>query len=111
MYAIRFSSGDKLSLVEYSIETILNGKKCIVQMSENFNRELSLTGSIPSAMFNSMFEFSGCWQRDAANTKSLAFDGFFISLYTVALPPSRILLLDHVTKAVPSTWDPLALAR
>ena len=111
MYAIRFSSGDKLSLVEYSIETILNGKKCILQMSENFNRELSLIGSIPSGMFNSMFEFSGCWQRDAANTKSLAFDGFFISLYTVALPPSRILLLDHVTKAVPSTWDPLALAR
>lgn len=27
MYAIRFSSDDKLSLVGYSIETILNGKK------------------------------------------------------------------------------------
>ncbi|KAG0516450.1 hypothetical protein BDA96_09G004300 [Sorghum bicolor] len=81
------------------------------QMSEQFNRELSLTGKIPSGMFNSMFDFSGCWQKDAANTKSLAFDGWYISLYTVALSKSRILLRDHVTQAVPSTWDPAALAR
>ena len=81
------------------------------QMSELFNRELSLTGKIPSGMFNSMFDFSGCWQKDAANTKSLAFDGWYISLYTVALSKSRILLRDHVTQAVPSTWDPAALAR
>ncbi|XP_062230486.1 MACPF domain-containing protein At4g24290-like isoform X2 [Phragmites australis] len=81
------------------------------QMSEQFNRELSLTGKIPSGMFNSMFDFSGCWQKDAANTKSLAFDGWCISLYTVALSKSRILLRDHVTQAVPSTWDPAALAR
>jgi hypothetical protein len=80
-------------------------------MSEQFNRELSLTGKIPSGMFNSMFDFSGCWQKDAANTKSLAFDGWYISLYTVALSKSRILLRDHVTQAVPSTWDPAALAR
>ncbi|TVU18415.1 hypothetical protein EJB05_34511 [Eragrostis curvula] len=50
-------------------------------------------------------------QKDAANTKSLAFDGWCISLYTVALSKSRILLRDHVTQAVPSTWDPAALAR
>ncbi|KAG2623990.1 MACPF domain-containing protein At4g24290-like [Panicum virgatum] len=81
------------------------------QMSEQFNRELSLTGKIPSGMFNSMFDFSGCWQKDAAGTKSLAFDGWYISLYTVALSKSRILLRDHVTQAVPSTWDPAALAR
>lgn len=81
------------------------------QMSELFNRELSLTGKIPSGMFNSMFDFSGCWQKDAANTKSLAFDGWYISLYTLALSKSRILLRDHVTQAVPSTWDPAALAR
>nr|CAB3459888.1 unnamed protein product [Digitaria exilis] len=81
------------------------------QMSEQFNRELSLTGKIPSGMFNSMFDFSGCWQKDAAATKSLAFDGWYISLYTVALSKSRILLRDHVTQAVPSTWDPAALAR
>ncbi|GJN36388.1 hypothetical protein PR202_gb25241 [Eleusine coracana subsp. coracana] len=81
------------------------------QMSEQFNQELSLTGKIPSGMFNSMFDFSGSWQKDAANTKSLAFDGWCISLYTVALSKSRILLRDHVTQAVPSTWDPAALAR
>jgi hypothetical protein len=82
-----------------------------LQMSEQFNQELSLTGKIPSGMFNSMFDFSGSWQKDAANTKSLAFDGWCISLYTVALSKSHILLRDHVTQAVPSTWDPAALAR
>lgn len=81
------------------------------QMSEQFNQELSLTGKIPSGLFNSMFEFSGCWQRDAANTKTLAFDGVFITLYTVALEKSQINLRDHVKKAVPSSWEPAALAK
>lgn len=81
------------------------------QMSEQFNQELGLTGKIPSGLFNSMFEYSGCWQRDAANTKTLAFDGVFISLYTVALEKSQLVLRDHVKKAVPSTWEPAALAK
>ncbi|TYJ50343.1 hypothetical protein E1A91_A01G199500v1 [Gossypium mustelinum] len=81
------------------------------QMSEQFNQEISLTGKIPSGHFNSMFEFSGCWQKDAANTKTLAFDGVFITLYSVALEKSQIVLRDHVKKAVPSTWEPAALAR
>ncbi|KAL5789471.1 hypothetical protein ACOSQ2_004359 [Xanthoceras sorbifolium] len=81
------------------------------QMSEQFNQELSLTGKIPSGLFNAMFEFSGCWQKDAAHTKTLAFDGVFISLYTVALEKSQMVLRDHVRKAVPSTWEPAALAR
>ncbi|XP_022762753.1 MACPF domain-containing protein At4g24290-like [Durio zibethinus] len=81
------------------------------QMSEQFNQELSLTGKIPSGLFNSMFEFSGCWQKDAANTKMLAFDGVFITLYSVALEKSQMVLRDHVKKAVPSTWEPAALAR
>ncbi|KHN39672.1 MACPF domain-containing protein [Glycine soja] len=81
------------------------------QMSEQFNQELSLTGKIPSGLFNTMFEFSGSWQRDAAHTKSLAFDGVLITLYTVALEKSQMVLSDHVKKAVPSSWDPPALAR
>ncbi|KAH9685090.1 MACPF domain-containing protein [Citrus sinensis] len=80
------------------------------QMSEQFNQELSLTGKIPSGLFNAMFEFSGCWQKDAANTKTLAFDGMFISLYSVALEKSQMVLRDHVKKAVPPTWEPAALA-
>ncbi|XP_023552323.1 MACPF domain-containing protein At4g24290-like [Cucurbita pepo subsp. pepo] len=81
------------------------------QMSEQFNQEMTLTGKIPSGHLNTMFEFSGCWQKDAANTKNLAFDGVFITLYTVALEKSQMVLCDHVRKAVPSTWDPAALAR
>uniref|UniRef100_A0A1D1XPT2 MACPF domain-containing protein At4g24290 n=1 Tax=Anthurium amnicola TaxID=1678845 RepID=A0A1D1XPT2_9ARAE len=81
------------------------------QMSEQFNQELSLSGKIPSGLFNHMFEFTGCWQKDAANTKALAFDGWFITLYTVALTKSQIVLRDHVKQAVPSSWDPAALAR
>ncbi|CAA0841542.1 MACPF domain-containing protein [Striga hermonthica] len=81
------------------------------QMSEQFNQELSLTGKIPSGLFNAMFEFSGCWRKDAAYTKTLAFDGVFITLYTVALEKSQMVLKDHVKKEVPSTWEPAALAR
>ncbi|PKU84764.1 MACPF domain-containing protein [Dendrobium catenatum] len=80
-------------------------------MSEQFNQELSLSGKIPSGLFNHMFEFSNSWQKDAANTKALAFDGWFINLYTVALAKSHIELRDHVKESVPSSWDPAALAR
>ncbi|KAL8535946.1 hypothetical protein ACS0TY_011551 [Phlomoides rotata] len=81
------------------------------QMSEQLNQELSLTGKIPSGLFNTMFEFSSCWQKDAAYTKTLAFDGMFITLYTVALEKSQMVLKDHVKKEVPSSWEPAALAR
>ncbi|KAK4438365.1 MACPF domain-containing protein [Sesamum alatum] len=81
------------------------------QMSEQLNQELSLTGKIPSGLFNAMFEFSGCWQKDAAYTQTLAFDGMFITLYTVALEKSQMVLKDHVKKEVPSSWEPAALAR
>ncbi|XVF68265.1 hypothetical protein PTKIN_Ptkin10aG0191200 [Pterospermum kingtungense] len=81
------------------------------QMSELFNHEMSLSGKIPSGFFNSMFNFSGCWRKDADNLKALAFDGMFIALYTVSLNKSQIVLQDHVKKAVPSSWEPAALAR
>lgn len=81
------------------------------QMSEQFNQELSLSGKIPTGHFNAAFEFTAGWQKDAANTKTLAFDGFFITLYNIALEKSQIMLCDHVKQAVPSSWDPPALAK
>nr|KAJ0185483.1 hypothetical protein LSAT_V11C900504680 [Lactuca sativa] len=80
-------------------------------MSQQFNQELSLSGKIPSGHFNSMFEFSGNWPKDASSTKTLAFDGVFFSLYAVALEESPTVLCDHVKKAVPSSWEPALLAR
>ncbi|KAL3611669.1 hypothetical protein D5086_002689 [Populus alba] len=81
------------------------------QMSEQFNQELSLSGKIPSGHFNVAFEFSRVWQKDAANTKALAFDGVNITLYSIALEKSQVVLCDHVKEAVPSSWEPAALAR
>lgn len=80
------------------------------QMSEQFNQEVALSGKIPSGLFNSMFNFKGCWQKDAATTKSLAFDGWFITLYNIELSRSQITLSKHVKEDVPSSWDPAALA-
>ncbi|KAF5745097.1 MACPF domain-containing protein [Tripterygium wilfordii] len=81
------------------------------QMSEQFNQELSTSGKIPSGHFNAAFEFTGIWQKDAANTKTLAFDGVFITLYNIALEKSQAVLCDHIKQAVPSSWDPAALAK
>ncbi|XP_054807107.1 MACPF domain-containing protein At4g24290-like [Prosopis cineraria] len=81
------------------------------QMSEQFNQELSLSGKIPSGYFNAAFELSDAWQKEAANTKSLAFDGVSITLYNIALEKTQAVLRDHVKQAVPSSWDPAALAR
>ncbi|CAL9019609.1 unnamed protein product [Prunus brigantina] len=81
------------------------------QMSEQFNQELTLSGKIPTGHFNTAFEFTGGWQKDAANTKTLAFDGISITLYSVALEKSQVALREHIKQAVPSSWDPAALAR
>ncbi|XP_074572328.1 MACPF domain-containing protein NSL1-like [Curcuma longa] len=80
------------------------------QMAEQFNQILSTPGKIPSGLFNSMFGFKGCWQKDASTTKSLAFDGWYITLYSVELVSSHIVLLDRIKQEVPSSWDPAALA-
>lgn len=79
-------------------------------MSEQINQGLSLAGKIPCGVLNSMFGFTGSWQKDAASTKSLAFDGWFISLYSIELSRSHIALAEYVKRDVPALWDPLALA-
>lgn len=82
------------------------------QMSEFMNRKSSVAGKIPSGLFNSMFGFqSGSWATDAANTNYLGLDGYFIILFDVHIDRSPLLLVDEVINAVPSTWDPAALAR
>ncbi|KAL1301216.1 hypothetical protein HN51_045864 [Arachis hypogaea] len=81
------------------------------QMSEQFNQDLSLSGKIPTGHFNDAFEFTGVWQKDAANTKTLAFDGVSITLCDIALEKTQVVLQDYVKNAVPSSWDPAALAR
>lgn len=48
---------------------------------------------------------------DAKETKHLAFDGYFISLYKLHLKTSPLVLRDEVRSAVPPKWDPAALSR
>ncbi|KAK7252135.1 hypothetical protein RIF29_35877 [Crotalaria pallida] len=81
-----------------------------VQMSEHFNQQLSLMGKIPSGLFNAMFDMRKCWLKDEANTKSLAYDGWFITLYNVKLDRTNITLSENVKQEVPSSWNPAALA-
>ncbi|XP_057777635.1 LOW QUALITY PROTEIN: MACPF domain-containing protein At1g14780 [Salvia miltiorrhiza] len=82
------------------------------QMSEFFNQKCSLPGKIPSGLFNAMFGFqSGSWAVDASNTKNLGLDGYFIVLFTLHIHRYPLILAPHVRNAVPSKWDPAALAR
>ncbi|XP_020581935.1 MACPF domain-containing protein NSL1-like [Phalaenopsis equestris] len=80
------------------------------QMSEQFNQEMSLSGKIPSGLFNAMFDYRGCWKKDASSTKWLCFDGWFITLYSIELERSNLMLLERVKNDVPTSWDPAALA-
>ncbi|CAA6659827.1 unnamed protein product [Spirodela intermedia] len=80
-------------------------------MSELLNQKSSIQGKIPSGYFNALFEFSGAWLDDAMDTKYLAFDGYFISLYNLHLTASPLVLREEVKKAVPPKWEPLGLSR
>ncbi|KAK1416232.1 hypothetical protein QVD17_32021 [Tagetes erecta] len=81
-------------------------------MSEYFNKKCSGPGKIPNGFFNAMFGFqSSSWASDAANTKYLGLDGYFIMLFNVHLHRYPLVLSDEVRNAVPTTWDPPALAR
>lgn len=82
-----------------------------LQMSELLNQKSSIQGKIPSGYFNAVFDLSGAWLDDATETKHLAFDGYFISLYNLHLTGSSLVLREEIKKAVPSTWDPSALSR
>ena len=79
-------------------------------MSEQFNQDQSLSGNIPSGLFNAMFHMEHCLKKDACSTQRLAFDGWFITLYSVELGRAHISLSETVKKEVPSSWNPAALA-
>ncbi|KAK9226536.1 hypothetical protein WN943_011584 [Citrus x changshan-huyou] len=82
------------------------------QMSEFFNQNSAIPGKIPSGLFNNMFNFhSGSWAKDAGNTKYLGLDGYYIILFNVHIDRYPLVLSDEVRNAVPSSWDPFALAR
>lgn len=80
-------------------------------MSELLNQKSSIHGKVPSGYFNSLFDLTGMWLDDALDTKHLAFDGYFISLYNLHLTASPLVLRNEVKKAVPSKWDPISLSR
>ncbi|KAE8655572.1 ethylene-responsive transcription factor 4-like [Hibiscus syriacus] len=80
------------------------------QMSEKFNQDISLSGKVPSRLLNAMFEFKGCWPKDTGATKSHAYDGWFITLYSVELERAHLTLSERVRQEVPSAWDPAVIA-
>ncbi|MED6144800.1 hypothetical protein PIB30_018840 [Stylosanthes scabra] len=84
------------------------------QMCELLNEKLCLSGKIPSGLFNAMFDMRNSWKKDAASTKTLAFDGSFITLYEVELDRNNgthLTLPENVKRAVPTSWNPAALAQ
>lgn len=81
------------------------------RMSELLNQRSSVQGKVPSGYLNAIFDLSGAWLNDAADSNYLAFDGYFISLYYLHLTASPLVLQDHVKKSVPSRWDPALLSR
>lgn len=81
------------------------------QMSELLNHKSSIQGKVPSGYHNAIFDLSGDWLHDTTDSKFLAFDGYFISLYYLHLTVSRLTLKDEVKKSVPPRWDPALLSR
>ncbi|KAK2641710.1 hypothetical protein Ddye_023473 [Dipteronia dyeriana] len=100
---IRVDKGDRIRFKSDVLE--------FNQMSELLNQKSSVQGKVPSGYLNAIFDLSGDWFHDAADTKYLAFDGYFISLYYFHLTASPLVLQDHVKKSVPPHWDPALLAR
>jgi len=80
-------------------------------MVEYFNKKANISGNVPLGSFNSAFSFTGSKHLDASATKSLCMDGFFIPLAKIQIMKSPMVLHENVRKAVPTSWDPPALAR
>lgn len=82
-------------------------------MAEYFNQKANLSehGGSCLGSFNAAFSFTGSKHIDAAPTKTLYVDGFYIPLAKVQLTKSPLLLKENVKRAVPTSWDPPSLAR
>ncbi|XP_031257404.1 MACPF domain-containing protein At1g14780-like [Pistacia vera] len=98
---------DKGDLTRYQSDILEFNK-----MSEFFNQKNSIPGKIPSGYFNAMFNLeSGSWATDAAHTKCLGLDGYFIALFNLRIDRYPLVLSDEIRNAVPSFWDPCVLSR
>ena len=82
-----------------------------VQMCGRFNQAGAIDGKMPLGLFNNMFSFTGPWQTDQHATKALALDGWFVKLYNLQLTRTPLTLRDDIRRAIPSSWEPKALAR
>lgn len=80
-------------------------------MVEYFNQKADIFGNFPIGSFNSAFSFTGSKHIDAAATKTLSLDGFYIPLAKLQLTKSHLVLQEKVKQAVPVNWDPPSLAR
>lgn len=81
-------------------------------MSAFMNERSSLGGKIPNGLFNAMFGFNcEAWARDASHTKCLAMDAYFITSFSLRFSRCSFILSDHLLQAVPTSWNPLQLAR
>lgn len=82
----------------------------VFQMLEHFNQEMGLGGKIASGHFCASFGLPIRYLQDLASM-SFAYDGWFVKCYAIELERYHWELLDHVKEAVPSSWDPEAIAR
>ncbi|KAJ1392103.1 Membrane attack complex component/perforin [Sesbania bispinosa] len=96
--------------VQESMERQSSGVCSFQEMVEYFNHKADISGSYPLGSFNSAFSFTGSKHVDAAATKTLSSDGFYICLAKVQLIKSHLMLQDNVKRAVPVNWDPPSLA-
>ncbi|WRX21771.1 Membrane attack complex component/perforin (MACPF) domain - like 7 [Theobroma cacao] len=81
------------------------------EMLEYFNRKANVSGGFPLGSFISAFSFTGSTNIDAATTKTLSMDGFYIPLAKFQLTKSPSVLQENVKRTVPTSWDPSSLAR
>ncbi|KAL6278295.1 hypothetical protein ACE6H2_021896 [Prunus campanulata] len=80
------------------------------EMVEYFNQKSNASGGFPLGSFNFAFSFTGSRHIDAAATKTLSVDGFYIPLAKVQLFKTPLVLQENVKQAVPTNWDPTSLA-
>lgn len=80
------------------------------EMVEYFNKKANISGNVPLGSFNSAFSFTGSKHLDASATKSLCMDGFFIPLAKIQIMKVPLVLHENVRRAVPTSWEPPALA-
>ncbi|XP_020521687.1 MACPF domain-containing protein CAD1 [Amborella trichopoda] len=95
---------------EEKSEREITGVCRFYEMAERFNKKAQLPGCVPLGSFNSVFSLTGSRKTDAAATKSLAMDGYIVPLFKVRLTKFPLILQEDVKRAVPSSWDPSALA-